>query len=101
MENSMATTVIAGDTWRFSFLTSRLVRLEYQENGCFEDRGTTFARNRAFPAVEVIRREHAGRLELDTEYLHVVYDRETFQPERTFHSDQGKSPRPGRTLALR
>ena len=37
----------------------RMVRLEYQEDGIFEDRGTTLARNRMFPEVEVPQRRGA------------------------------------------
>ena len=71
-------TVITGTQYRISFLTSRLVRLEYQEDGCFEDRGTTFARNREFPEVKVTRRENAWGIELDTEHLHLVYNGKPF-----------------------
>ena len=71
-------TVITGKHYRISFLTSRLIRLEYQEDGCFEDRGTTFARNRDFPDTEVTRREHAWGIELDTEHLHLVYNEKPF-----------------------
>ena len=71
-------TVITGKHYRISFLTSRLVRLEYQEDGCFEDRGTTFARNREFPEVKVTRRENSWGIELDTEHLHLVYNEKPF-----------------------
>ena len=67
-------TAITGKTYRISFLTDRLVRLEYQKEGFFEDQGTTFARNRDFPDVEVSRRQGPGGIELDTACLHVVYD---------------------------
>ena len=73
-------TVIVGNTYRVSFLTDRLIRLEYQENGFFEDRGTTFARNRDFPDTEVFRRRCPGGVELDTAYLHLVYDEKPFSP---------------------
>lgn len=71
---------ITGKNYRISFLTSRLIRLEYQEEGRFEDRGTTFARKRDFPEAEVIRKRTARGLELDSEYLHVVYDERPFSP---------------------
>ena len=71
-------TVIIGNKYRISFLTDRLVRLEYQENGLFEDRGTVFARNRDFPDTEVFRRRGPGGVELDTEYLHLVYNEKPF-----------------------
>ena len=71
-------TSIAGKSYRISFLTSRLVRMEYQAEGRFEDRGTTFARNRDFPEVRVISKETEHGLEMDTEYLHIVYDGQPF-----------------------
>ncbi len=71
-------TTLTGKNYRISFLTSRLVRLEYQQDGHFEDRGTTLAQNRAFPEVPITRRSGAGGMELDTEYLHVVYDEKPF-----------------------
>ena len=71
-------TSIIGKTWRFQFLTERMIRLEYQEDGIFEDRGTTLARNRAFPEVEVVQRRGTHGLELDTKYLHLVYDEKPF-----------------------
>ena len=56
-------TVITGKHYRISFLTSRLVRLEYQEDGCFEDRGPTFARNREFPEVKGVFHCFSGSAE--------------------------------------
>ena len=71
-------TAIIGKTYRISFLTDRLVRLEYQEEGFFEDQSTTFARNRDFPETEVSKRQGPKGMELDTAYLHVVYDGKPF-----------------------
>ena len=71
-------TIITGDTWRISVITSRLIRLEYQAEGHFTDAPTTFARRRDFPDVPVTRREGARGLELDTEHLHLVYDGKPF-----------------------
>ena len=71
-------TSITGESYRISFLTSRLVRMEYQAEGRFEGRGTTFARNRDFPEVQVITKETEHGLEMDTEYLHIVYDGQPF-----------------------
>ena len=73
-------TTITGSTYRISFLTSRLIRLEYQAQGLFEDQPTTFARCRNFPDVPVVQRQSVHGLELDTEFLHVVYDEKPFSP---------------------
>ena len=71
-------TVISGKEYRISFLTSRLLRLEYQAEGVFEDRGTTFARVRRFPDVEVSQRRNGDRIEVDTAHLHIVYNEKAF-----------------------
>ncbi len=41
--------VLQGDRWRISVLTEGLIRLEYQPEGCFEDRATQMVWNRDFP----------------------------------------------------
>ena len=41
--------VIKGNTFRFTVLTPRLIRLEYNANGRFEDRATALVVNRLFP----------------------------------------------------
>lgn len=32
--------IVKGDNYRFSIITPRLIRMEYSENGAFEDRAT-------------------------------------------------------------
>ncbi len=71
-------TTLTGAAYRLTFLTSRLVRLEYQKEGHFEDRLTTCARYRDFPPVNVETRRGAHGLEADTEHLHIVYDEGAF-----------------------
>ena len=73
----MSTTIL-GSVYRITFLTSRLVRLEYQPDGRFEDAPTTMARCRQFPEVAVTQVRGAHGLELDTEHLHIVYDERAF-----------------------
>ena len=71
-------TTLQSPVYRLTFLTSRLVRLEYQPEGRFEDRPTTCARCRDFPPVDVQQNRTAQGLELDTEYLHIVYNEGPF-----------------------
>ena len=71
-------TTFTGNGYRITFLTSRLVRLEYQEQNQFEDELTTCVRCRDFPEVEVTCRRSAQGLELDTEHLHIVYNEGAF-----------------------
>jgi len=42
--------VVQGEHWRVTVLTPGLVRLEWSDDGRFEDRASTFAVNRALPA---------------------------------------------------
>ncbi len=71
-------TMLQGASYRLTFLTSRLVRLEYQPDGHFEDKPTTFARCRDFPPVELETAQTARGLEIDTEHLHMVYNQGPF-----------------------
>ena len=66
--------VYKGDKFRFTFLTSRLVRLEYDEDGRFEDRATQTVINRRFEPV-VYRCEKRGSiLKLITEDIQLTYN---------------------------
>ena len=71
-------TTIIGTNYRISFLTSRLIRLEYQPEGAFEDQRTVFARRRTFPDVPVRQTRSKAGLELTTEHLHLTYDEKAF-----------------------
>ena len=71
-------TSFCGVGYRITFLTSRLVRLEWQDDGLFEDLPTTCARFRDFPPVAVVKHIGAHGIELDTEHLHLVYDEKPF-----------------------
>lgn len=66
--------VVQGEKYRFTVLTERLIRMEYSEDGVFEDRATRLAFNRAFdtPEYEAYRRD--GLLHIVTKYLHLTYD---------------------------
>ena len=77
----MTTTDLTGRNYRITFLTERLVRLEYQSEGRFEDRPTTAVQCRDFPPVTVREQRLPGRVELDTPFLHLSYDEKPFSPE--------------------
>ena len=73
-----ATAIIQGITYRISVLTERLLRLEYNETGHFEDRASQVVWNRAFPKVEFEVNETEEELELETSFLHLHYDKKEF-----------------------
>ena len=74
-KNSVANakSIVKGDKYRFTILTERLVRLEYNEDGVFEDRATEQVFNRKFdiPKFEVM--EDANLLTIVTEYFKLYY----------------------------
>ena len=65
---------VTTDHCRFTVLTPRLLRLEYDPDGEFEDRPsqTVWYRDQPVPDFEVTRVD--GRLELRTDHLHLRYD---------------------------
>lgn len=59
--------IIQGDCYRITMLTSALVRLEYNEEGVFEDRATQSILNRDFPVPEFKVVENENELAIFTE----------------------------------
>src|SRR4051812_10324079 len=72
--------VVQGDRWRISVLADGLVRLEWAEDGAFEDRATTFALHRDLPVPEFTVTEGDSALEVVTDKLRLTYDRGPFAP---------------------
>ena len=57
---------------RFTVLTPRLIRCEYQPDGRFEDRPTQWVQNRDFPETAHTRREEDGQIVIETDALKLV-----------------------------
>ena len=75
------TNIITGPDYRITVLTDRLIRLEYQKEGLFEDRMTRTVVNRdfdSFPDSEVSVTDRSGRLTVETEALKLEYDKMPF-----------------------
>ncbi len=70
--------MIQGEKYRFTILTSQLIRLEYNENGIFEDRATQTVINRDFPLVEYRMKDDEMGLEIITDSLHLIYNKSAF-----------------------
>ncbi|QCB92378.1 glycoside hydrolase family 31 protein [Cellulomonas shaoxiangyii] len=70
--------VVAGDRWRITVLTEGLVRLEYAEDGVFEDRASTFALHRRQPVPDFRVVDQGGHLEVVTSRLRLTYDKGPF-----------------------
>ena len=75
-----AQAVVRGDKYRFTVLTDRLIRMEYQEEGKFTEEATKTVLCREFevPAFRVV--ESDERLEIITDALHLYYDKKAFSP---------------------
>ena len=59
---------------RFTLLTDRILRLEYDPEEQFEDRPSQTVLNRNFPAPEYSVRDQNGRLEIDTPLYHLSFE---------------------------
>jgi alpha-glucosidase (family GH31 glycosyl hydrolase) len=70
--------VVRGDHYRVTVLEAGLLRLEYSESGVFEDRASQLVVDRAFPACDYSVTEADDVLEIHTDRLHLVYDKEPF-----------------------
>ncbi|WP_433618485.1 TIM-barrel domain-containing protein [Dactylosporangium sp. CA-139114] len=70
--------VVRGERYRITVLTEGLVRLEYAEDGVFEDRASTFALNRCLPVPDFRVLETGGHLEIVTSRFRLTYDRGPF-----------------------
>ena len=71
--------VVQGDRWRITVLTDGLLRLEWADDGVFEDRASAFAVHRDLPVPD-FRVVEGENLEIVTERLHLIYDRRAFSP---------------------
>ncbi|WP_246180273.1 glycoside hydrolase family 31 protein [Kocuria coralli] len=72
--------LVEGPGYRITVLTSRLLRLEFQEDGVFTDAPTQLVRRRRFPVPEFTVTHTEEGLDLWTEDLHLRYDRKPFSP---------------------
>lgn len=69
---------IIGKNYRITILTECLLRLEYSENGIFEDRKTQTVVNRDFPDVKYKLIENDNEIEILTDKIHLIYDKKQF-----------------------
>ena len=72
--------MVTGDKYRITMLTEALVRLEYSEDGQFEDRATQMVFCRDFPKTEYRVVHTDDGIEIHTSRLHLIYNEEDFTP---------------------
>ena len=70
--------VVRGERWRVTVLTDGLLRLEWADDGTFEDRASTFAVNRDFAPPRFTVRDDHGTLAISTPRFRLHYNREEF-----------------------
>ena len=76
------TAVVCGDTYRFTVLTPRLVRAEYDPDGAFEDRPSQVFWYRDQPVPDFTVEETGDRVVIETDALRLEYERgEPFNAE--------------------
>ena len=68
--------IIKGSKFRFEVLTPRLIRLEYNKDGKFEDRATALVVNRKFPDFNYSLVFEESTIRIDTEYFELAYIKE-------------------------
>ncbi|MFI6070506.1 TIM-barrel domain-containing protein [Actinoplanes sp. NPDC051343] len=70
--------VLRGEHWRISVLLDGLLRLEWSDDGSFEDRASTFAVQRSLPTPAFTVTESDEQLEILTDRFHLTWDRRPF-----------------------
>lgn len=65
--------MVRSSTYRITVLTDRLVRLEYSDNGVFNNYETTIVKNRRFPVPDYIKQEDDVLLKIETRYFTLTY----------------------------
>ena len=70
--------MIVGEKYRITLLTEGLVRLEYCEEGIFEDRATQFAFYRDFPKTDFRVVNTNDGIEVHTSRIHLIYNEKEF-----------------------
>ena len=65
--------MVCGDKYRFTVLTPRMTRIEYNENGYFEDRASQVVFYRDFPKSAFTVEKINGKVFIKTEYLSLSY----------------------------
>ena len=76
MAKSKTQCVFQGQFYRITILSDLLVRLEFNDEGKFEDRPTEFAKNRNFPIPQMKIDQNERILDITTKYFNLRYQKE-------------------------
>lgn len=75
---ALAANIIVGEKYRITILTEGLVRLEYSEDGVFEDRATQMVFFRDFPETSYRLLRSEDGIEVHTSRIQLVYNEKEF-----------------------
>ena len=75
---ALSANMVTGEKYRITMLTEGLVRLEYCEDGLFEDRATQMVFYRNFPETKYRLIRNEDGIEIHTSRLHLVYNEKEF-----------------------
>ena len=75
---ALSDNMIIGEKYRITLLTEALVRLEFSEDGVFEDRATQTVLFRDFPKTGYHVVRNADGIEVHTSMLHLIYNEKEF-----------------------
>ena len=70
---SKESAMIRSSTYRITVLSERLVRLEYSDNGVFNNYETAIVKNRCFEVPEYIKHEDESIIKIETRYFTLTY----------------------------
>ena len=73
-----AENIVRGEKYRITILTQGLIRLEYSEDGVFEDRATQMVFYRDFPQTDYRVIQSSDGIEIHTSRLHLIYNEKRF-----------------------
>lgn len=76
--------MIRGDRYRFTLISRRILRLEYDPSGVFEDRPTQTILNRQLEQAPFRKYETDTTLEIDTELFTLYYTKGPFSPHHLY-----------------
>ena len=80
--NALAANMVVGDKYRITILTEGLLRLEYSEDGVFEDRATQMVFFRDFPEVKYRVLHTENGIEIHTSRIQMIYNEKEFSSHR-------------------
>ncbi|WP_368646242.1 TIM-barrel domain-containing protein [Alkalibacterium putridalgicola] len=77
--------IVQGERYRFTVITDKLIRMEFSEEGIFEDRSTQIVINRFTDDVDFEVKDSENMVEILTDAFHLCYMKEeAFAPHNLF-----------------